>query len=71
MSEDQSFSGFMPMINQITISQEMTMINTEGDLVSAHSMTVETRDGQKNVYSVSPIDLMKLYFLIGRVISSE
>ena len=71
MSEKEIFSGFMPMINQITISQEMTMINTEGDLVSAHSMTVETRDGHQSVYSVSPVDLMKLYFLIGRVISSE
>lgn len=68
MSEE-IFSGFMPMVNQIFITEEMTMINTEGDLVSAHSLTLETRDGQKNVYSIDKTDLMRLYFLIGKILS--
>ena len=71
LMSEETFSGFMPMISQVYITEEMTMINTEGDLVPAHSFTMETRDGQKNVYSINKVDLMKLYFVIAKVINSD
>jgi hypothetical protein len=44
MTEDNSFSGFMPMVSNITIGQVVTMINTEGELVEAHSVAVKVVD---------------------------
>jgi hypothetical protein len=68
---DEGFSGFMPMINQIHITKESTMLNTEGDLVSAHTLTVQTRDGSNHVFSIANSDLMRLCFLIMKVIQAD
>ena len=70
MSED-FFSGFMPMIHQVHITKEAAMINTEGDLVSAHTIKVQTKDGSEHVFSISNHDLMRLCFLITKVVSSD
>jgi hypothetical protein len=72
MTDDLSgFSGFMPMIQQIDITEEMTMINTEGDLVSAHTFAVRCVDGTSQVFSISNTDLMRLFFLVGKVINNR
>jgi hypothetical protein len=65
-----SFSGFMPMIDQINITPEATMLNTEGALIKAHSICVTARDGNNFVFSISQTDLMRLYFLIPKVINA-
>jgi hypothetical protein len=70
MSEDM-FSGFMPMINQIHVTKETPMINTEGDLVTAHTIKIQTKDGSEHVFSISNHDLMRLCFLVTKVISSD
>jgi len=70
--EDQdSFSGFMPMINQIHITKEMAMLNTDGDLVSAHTLTLKTGDGSDHVFSINNADLMRLCFLIMKIVQSD
>jgi hypothetical protein len=69
MSED--FSGFMPMIHQINITKETPMINTEGELVTAHTFKIQTKDGSEHIFSISNQDLMRLYFLISKVFMSE
>jgi hypothetical protein len=68
MTEDNSFSGFMPMVSNITIGQIATMINTEGELVEAHSITVKVVDGTQYVFSITAENLMKLYFLIPKAL---
>ncbi len=68
---EESFSGFMPMIDQINVSKEITMINTEGELISAHTINLKTRDGSDNVFSISNNDLMRLCFLVMKVIQSD
>lgn len=70
MSED-FFSGFMPMIDQIHITKESTMINTEGELVSAHTIKIQTRDASEHVFSITNHDLMRLCFLITKVLNSD
>lgn len=69
--KEDSFSGFMPMINQVHITKEIAMINTEGDLVSAHTLSLKTRDGSDHVFSISNSDLMRLCFLIMKVIQAD
>lgn len=65
------FSGFMPMINQMHISQETAMLNTDGDLVHAHTFTIKTRDGSDHVFSIANNDLMRLCFLIMKIINMD
>jgi hypothetical protein len=67
--EEESFSGFMPMIEQINLTKETSMLSTEGDLTHAHTFTIKTRDGNVNVFSITNNDLMRLFFLINKVIS--
>lgn len=66
-----SFSGFMPMVNQVHLTKETTMLNTEGDLVSAHTLTLKTRDGSDHVFSITNHDLMRLCFLIMKVVQAD
>jgi hypothetical protein len=70
MSEEQSFSGFMPMISQISSSTENTMMNTEGEIMKAHEFKVTTRDNKDYVFSIENVDLMRLYFLIMKINNS-
>jgi|GEM_PF-2117973 len=66
-----SFSGFMPMIDQIQITKEATMLNTEGELVKAHTFNVKARDGSDYVFSIDNYDLMRLSFLIMKVLNQD
>lgn len=70
MSEE-TFSGFMPMIDNINITSEMAMINTEGELLKAHTFSIMSRDGKEYVFSINNYDLMKLCFLITKVINNQ
>jgi hypothetical protein len=69
MSEENSFDGFMPMIDGVNITPSISMINTDGDLIKAHSIKIATRDGVEYVFSIDPNDLMKLFFLIMKVVN--
>jgi len=71
MDEDTSFSGFMQMINQVYVTQESTMLDTQGGLVSAHSIKLNTTDGSEYMFSISNHDLLRFAFLIFKVINSE
>jgi hypothetical protein len=71
MDQEESFSGFMPMINQINLTKEMTMLSTDGDLTHAHTFSIGTRDGNQHVFSIMNTDLMKLFFLINKVLGES
>lgn len=66
----EPFSGFMPMINSVEITPEISMINNNGDLVSAHTFSIMVRDGSEFVFSIENENLMRLCFLIMKVINS-
>jgi hypothetical protein len=68
MTEDNFFSGFMPMVSNVTIGQRTTMLNTEGDLVEAHSISIKVVEGTEYVFSITTENLMKLYFLIPKAL---
>jgi len=70
MTEERSYSGYMPMIKQVNVSQVMEMINTEGELIHAHSLTVNTRENKDFVFSITQKDLVRLYFLLHKVLGN-
>ncbi len=69
--EEDSFGGFMPLINQVHIGQESPMINTNGELVSCHVLKIETKEGTEYIFSVSNYDLMRISFLINKIIIEQ
>lgn len=68
-NHNESFSGFMPMISSVNITSETAMLNTDGGLINAHTIGIITGDGTEYVFSIGNHDLMKLYFLIAKVIN--
>jgi hypothetical protein len=68
MDQEEDFSGFMPMVEQVKLSKETTMLGSQGELVKAHGMTVITKDGSEYIFSIDSSDLMRLFFLSMRVL---
>lgn len=68
MTDDRGYSGYMPMVNQINISPSIEMLNTEGQLIHAHSFVVNTREDKDFVFSITERDLVRLYFLLHKVL---
>ena len=64
MSEDYSYSGYMPMVKQITMSQKIQMLDTDGNIIHGHAFTVKTREEKDFVFSITTEDLMRMYFLV-------
>lgn len=58
------FSGFMPLIDSISISAETSSISSNGELVQIHAIKITTADNTEYVFSITPADLSRLYFLI-------
>jgi hypothetical protein len=69
MSEESSFDGFMPMIDGFNLTPSITMMNTEGELIKAHSVKITTREGVEFIFSIDTTDLMRLFFLIVKVVN--
>lgn len=69
MSEEiKGFSGFTPLLDQIDVSQETAMINTNGDIVNAHIITLKSKDGSEYIFSIENKDLVRLFFLINKIL---
>jgi len=55
----------------VYVTQESTMLDTQGGLVSAHSIKLNTTDGSEYMFSISNHDLLRFAFLIFKVVNSE
>lgn len=63
MENNNIFDGFMPSINDVSISKISSSITSNGDLVMVHCVTIKTLE-KEYVFSISPENLAKFYFLI-------
>jgi hypothetical protein len=70
-NQTNEFSGFMPMISYVNVSESATMLSTEGELVRAHTVNVVTKTGDNYVFSMDPVDLMRLAFLLIKVAGDQ
>ena len=68
MDSTSSFDGFMPTIVDISISKPTSSITSSGALANVHCVTITTADKKQYVFSMSPIDLYKLYFLLIKIL---
>jgi len=70
MDSTNPFDGFMPQITNVIISRPTVSITSSGDLLNVHCVTVKTLE-KEYVFSISPSDLAKLYFLILKILSDQ
>jgi hypothetical protein len=47
------------------------MLSTEGELVRAHTVNIVTKNGDNYVFSMDPVDLMRLAFLVFKVAGQQ
>jgi len=69
MENTNAFDGFMPTITNVIISKPMASIASNGDLLDVHCVTIKTLE-KEYIFSISPNDLSKLYFLILKVLAA-
>lgn len=69
MAESHVFDGYMPSISDVTISKPTSSITNSGELTSVHCVTITTVDKKQYVFSMSPLDMYKLHFLLIKVLS--
>jgi len=67
---EEIFSGFMPSIKNIEITNQTSMISSNGDLVLGHIVKITLGDEQEMFFSVTEDQLQKLYFLILKILSN-
>lgn len=65
---DQGFSGFMPIIEDINITGETSLMTTDGSLIAAHIITLKMTNKEEVVCSMSKDKLQSLFFLLGKIL---
>lgn len=63
------FDGFMPTITDVSISKPTASITSNGDLLDVHCITIKTLE-KEYIFSISPENLSRVFFLIMKVLSS-
>lgn len=61
---EEIFSGFMPAIKDVEITNQTSMISTNGDLLMGHIIRVVLGNDTEFICSITQDQLQKLYFLI-------
>lgn len=69
MENSGLFDGFMPTITDVSISKPTPSITSNGDLLDVHCVTIKTLE-KEYIFSISPENLNKVFFLIMKVLSS-
>ena len=67
---EEIFSGFMPSIKNIEITNQTSMISTNGDLILGHIVKITLGDEQEIFFSTNEDQLQKLYFLILKILTN-
>lgn len=66
---EKEFSGYMPKIQKIEVSNAHSMITNEGNLINAHTLKMIVGENQEVFYSLTTEDLQKLYFTILKILT--
>jgi hypothetical protein len=67
---DDIFSGFMPAIKNIEITNQTSMITTDGSLINGHIVKILLGDNQEIILSLMEDQLQKLFFLILKILNN-
>lgn len=67
---DEVFSGFMPAMKNIQITDQTPMITADGSLINGHIVKITLGDDSEIILSVMEDQLQKLFFLILKVLNT-
>jgi hypothetical protein len=67
---DEVFSGFMPAMKNIEITNQTSMITTDGSLINGHIIKITLGDNQEIILSTTEDQLQKLFFLILKILNN-
>ena len=67
---DEVFSGFMPAMKNIEITNQTSMITTDGSLIKGHIIKIILGDNQEIILSTTEDQLQKLFFLILKILNN-
>jgi hypothetical protein len=67
---DEVFSGFMPAMKNIEITNQTSMITTDGSLIKGHIINIILGDNQEIILSTTEDQLQKLFFLILKILNN-
>lgn len=67
---EEVFSGFMPAIKNIELTNQTSMITTDGSLIAGHIVKITLGDGQELIFSMMEDQLQKLFFLILKILNN-
>ncbi len=66
-----SFDGFMPVIQNISISSTTQSLGSNGEIVDVNCIKITTVEGKDFIFSITPLDLHKLNLLIVKALLSD
>ena len=67
---DEVFSGFMPAMKNIEITNQTSMITTDGSIINGHIIKIILGDNQEIILSTTEDQLQKLFFLILKILNN-
>jgi hypothetical protein len=68
--EPMDFTGFVPLIKNIYVSQRTSMMTSEGDLRDGFLIKVQTSSDTETIFGISPDQLEKLAILLVRMLDT-
>lgn len=64
----ESFSGFLPVVKDINITDMTSFLTTNGDLMNGHIVKIISGDGNESYYSISHDQLRSIFFLAMKIL---
>jgi acyl carrier protein len=64
---NESFSGFLPILQDINITEETSLMLTDGELASGHLVRLIMTNEEEVMFSISKDKLQSLFFLLGKI----
>lgn len=58
----------MPIIEDINITSETSLMTTDGSLIAAHIVTLRMTNKEEIVFSISKDKIQSLFFLLGKML---
>jgi len=65
----ESFSGFLPIVKDINITDATSFLTTNGDLMDGHIVKIISGDGNESYYSVTHDQLRSMFFLLIKILT--
>jgi len=71
MNNINDFDGFMPVIQNVTVSSVIESLGSNGEIMNVNCIKITTAEGKEFIFSITPLDLHRLHLLIVKALLSD